>query len=225
MDEDKIIFTQKEQEKLNKMFEQWMYADWKRKYGNFAEMNKTVSFGNVVFAGDSITEMYPLSEMFPLMGTIYNRGISAISSKQLLDNIHAHILDLKPKQVFLLIGTNDIERDEESLEIAKNIKAICEDTLNEIPNCEMNVISIYPINEDPKYKDAFGKRTNAKIQEINKHVVNQIAPIKNVNYINVYDSLLKDRYLDEDYTFDGLHLSIKGYQVVTKILTPYIRKQ
>ena len=61
----------------------------------------------VVFMGDSITEDWRLEKSFP--GKPYlNRGISGQTSPQMLVRFRQDVIDLKPKVVVILAGTNDI---------------------------------------------------------------------------------------------------------------------
>ncbi|HET8667740.1 MAG TPA: GDSL-type esterase/lipase family protein, partial [Terriglobales bacterium] len=61
----------------------------------------------VVFYGDSITDLWKLSQYFP--GKPYiNRGISGQTTPQMLVRIRQDVIDLKPAAVVMLAGTNDI---------------------------------------------------------------------------------------------------------------------
>lgn len=61
----------------------------------------------VVFMGDSITEGWKLEQSFP--GKPYiNRGISGQTSSQILLRFRQDAIDLHPKVVLILAGTNDI---------------------------------------------------------------------------------------------------------------------
>lgn len=61
----------------------------------------------VVFMGDSITEGWNLETSFP--GKPYiNRGISGQTSSQMLLRFRQDVIDLKPKVVLILAGTNDL---------------------------------------------------------------------------------------------------------------------
>lgn len=60
----------------------------------------------VVFMGDSITEGWKLETSFP--GKTYiNRGIGGQSSSQMVLRFRQDVIDLKPKAVLILAGTND----------------------------------------------------------------------------------------------------------------------
>lgn len=215
-------FTKDEQAKLNQMYEAWMENDFMRKTENFRLLNQDVKPGSILFVGDSITEGYPLFEMFPFGYPIYNRGISGETSKQLLDRIHEQILDLKPAQIFLLIGTNDIEREKNGDDVGKNIKRICEETLTVLPDVKIHVISVYPVNETSRFAGMIGTRTNQKIVKINEDIKAHIQDL-DVTYIDLYDALLKDGHLNESFTNDGLHLTVAGYRFVSKAFLAYFK--
>jgi hypothetical protein len=61
----------------------------------------------VVFFGDSITDNWPLDECFP--GKPYiNRGIGGQTTPQMLVRFRQDVIELDPKVVVILAGTNDI---------------------------------------------------------------------------------------------------------------------
>ena len=61
----------------------------------------------VVFFGDSITDLWHLDEYFP--GKPYiNRGIGGQTTPQMLIRFRQDVIDLQPKVVVILAGTNDI---------------------------------------------------------------------------------------------------------------------
>ena len=61
----------------------------------------------VVFMGDSITDGWKLNEYFPNQPYV-NRGISGQTTPQMLLRFRPDVIDLKPKVVVILAGTNDI---------------------------------------------------------------------------------------------------------------------
>ncbi len=81
-------------------------------FARYAEANSKLSQPakgeeRVVFMGDSITDSWKLAEYFP--GKPYiNRGISGQTTQQMLIRFRADVIDLKPKVVVILAGTNDI---------------------------------------------------------------------------------------------------------------------
>ncbi len=61
----------------------------------------------VVFMGDSITEGWHLDQSFSSKPYI-NRGISGQTTPQMLVRFRQDVLELKPKVVIILAGTNDV---------------------------------------------------------------------------------------------------------------------
>lgn len=63
---------------------------------------------DVVFIGDSITEMWAVSQPDLFTGGVVNRGISGQTSPQILLRFMADVVALKPRAVHILCGANDV---------------------------------------------------------------------------------------------------------------------
>ena len=169
---------------------------------------------NYVFLGDSITDFYDLSKYYEGL-PIVNSGINGNSTKDILENMQDRVYRYNPSKVIILIGVNDVVYDISMDETISNIDKIIKGIKNNLPNCEIYVESIYPVNHDIRRNNA-GNRENSDIKEINEKLEDYCED-NDITYIDMYD-LLKDDddNLKEEYTKDGLHLSDKGYEVVTK---------
>lgn len=169
---------------------------------------------NYLFLGDSITDFYDLDKYYPDLPVV-NSGISGNTTEDILNDMKKRAYQYNPSKVFLLIGTNDLDLKHSKEDIIKNIEEILEDIRNNRPKAELYLESIYPVNHDIRRNNA-GNRQNNDIREINKELKKYCKKNK-ITYIDMYD-LLKDEEgnLKEEYTKDGLHLSDKGYEVVTK---------
>ena len=178
---------------------------------------------NIVFFGDSITEIYPLEEIYGKY-QIVNSGVSGYETQTLLDNMESMLYQYNPTKVILLIGTNDIAHDisdEVQKETFDNIKKICNEIKQNRPNAKIYVESVYPVNREMKNNMA-GDRTNEVIKKINNNIKN-FCKKSDITYINMYDELTdKNGNFDEKYTYDGLHRSTLGYAKITKVLTSYV---
>lgn len=179
------------------------------------------AYKNVVFLGDSITEVYDLGLYYADSDyIIINSGYSGNTSRDILNNIYKRALQYKPAKVFLLIGTNDVGFGLKSEETVENIKRIIT-RLQENENTQVYVESIYPINSDLE-KSKAGMRTNDSIKKINEQI-RSFCLENNITYIDLYKSLLDENdNLKDDYTKDGLHLSKDGYKIVTDVLKEYM---
>ena len=63
---------------------------------------------DVVFIGDSITEMWRIAQPDLFTGGVVNRGISGQTSPQILLRFMADVVALKPRAVHLMCGINDV---------------------------------------------------------------------------------------------------------------------
>lgn len=183
------------------------------------------STDNFVFLGDSITEGYPLEELYDDMPVI-NSGISGYQTTDILANLDKMVYIYNPTKVFLLIGTNDLGVGKDKKKVVSNIKLIIKKINNKKPKCKIYLESIYPINnsdDDKINHETVGVRTNKQIKEVNKSLKEYAKETDNVTYIDVYTELLdtNKKELALKYTKEGLHITDMGYLKITKILLPY----
>jgi lysophospholipase L1-like esterase len=87
----------------------WFQTLWKQRRSVWATQVQRDQ-GAVVFLGDSITQGWGLglNAVFPGV-KIANRGISGDTTRGVLIRLKEDVLDLNPRAVVLLIGTNDLE--------------------------------------------------------------------------------------------------------------------
>lgn len=178
---------------------------------------------NIVLFGDSITQFYPVDDIYDNY-QIIGSGVSGYTTVDLLDRMVEMLYQYNPTKVFLLIGTNDIMLDtsEEKLEdTVDNIKKISEDIKKYRPNAKLYIESIYPVNKSLN-KEMVNQRTNEAIKSMNKKI-EEYCKKEKISYINIYDELTdEDGNFDKKYTNDGLHPNDLGYAKITKLLLPYI---
>ena len=179
---------------------------------------------NYLFLGDSITEQYTLSDYYKDMPVV-NSGVGGNITKDILDDMTNRVYIYNPSKVFILIGTNDIDRKKTDDQIINNFEKIIKNIKKNRPSCEIYIESIYPVNgEDNKKIDQnmIGIRSNDRIKEINDKL-KILASKLNVTYIDLYSDLIdKNGNLKLEYTKEGLHISDKGYKKITNILMKYI---
>lgn len=177
---------------------------------------------NIVFLGDSITEIYPLEDIFGKV-PIVKSGISGYRTKDILEQLRKMVYQYNPSKVILLIGTNDYLDDSTPDEVASNIKEIVQEIHKHRKNTEIYIESIYPINKNLK-KEMVANRDNDKIIETNKKI-KDICKEKNLTYIDMYNELIdEDGNFNKKYTYDGLHPNTLGYARISQVLSQYIYK-
>ena len=108
-------------------------------------------------------------------------------------------------------------------EALNNLESIIQSIARDYPLTEIKLLSILPVNEGEEYKQTVYIRTNEKIQKWNQAYKELSSAYMQVEFAPVFDSLTDQAgQLKKDYTTDGLHLSVPGYQVLTKSLKDYL---
>ncbi len=200
------------------LFQLFARGAYDQKVAMFKALNADSLPGGVVFVGDSITQDYNVYEFFKGKN-VYNRGIGGDTSEGVLNRLDESVFQLKPKAVFLLIGTNDLASPQFSIEKTfTNIQAIIQNLQAFDPAMKIYLLSILPVNSTID-ATTVGLRNNSLIEKLNQ----KLKGLKAVHFIDLYPSLLDaNQHLSEKYTVEGLHLNAQGYHVVTDVLRKYI---
>jgi lysophospholipase L1-like esterase len=178
----------------------------------------------VVFMGDSITDGWGRSygQFFP--GKPYiNRGISGQTTPQMLIRFRPDVIDLKPKVVVILAGTNDIAGNtgpETLEEIEGNLESMAQ--LAQVNNIRVVLSAVMPVCNC--FKDQTTKRPPDKIVALNAWIKNYAAQNRIV-YLDYYSAMVDDHgMLKKELTFDGLHPNDAGYAVMAPLAQQAIDK-
>lgn len=180
---------------------------------------------NIVFYGDSITEMYELDKFYPGMPVV-NAGHGGYLSRRLFEEVEEKLLVYNPTKVFMLMGTNDIAYSNyTNEEIVDNVKGIVNAIRKDRKNVKIYIESIYPVNETIEIDhNVMHIRRNGRIKEINA-LLKKYCKEENITYINLFDVLKEeDGTIDEDYTLEGLHINENGYKIITDYLMKYVKE-
>jgi len=118
--------------------------------------------GAVVFLGDSITQGWGdnFDRHFPGM-KIANRGISGDTTRGVLIRLKEDVLDLQPRAVVLLIGTNDLEEQADPEIIVSNLKLLLAALKAHNANMPIILCQVFPSSDSKK-------RPAAKIKKLNQ---------------------------------------------------------
>ena len=134
-----------------------------------AESKGAAAQNRVVFFGDSITDTWKLENYFP--GKPYvNRGISGQTTPQMLVRFRQDVIDLQPKVVLILAGTNDIAGNTGPIrteDIEADLASMAD--LAKAHGIAVVLASVLPVhNYTPKSLDFFAQRPGARILEVNR---------------------------------------------------------
>ena len=191
-----------------------------KKLIQFAMENGNYSQGQIVFIGDSITDLYHLDNYYQdLPLNTYNRGIGGDITSLLFNRLQVSLYDLHPSKVVLMIGINDINGGVSKDTIMGNYNKILNGIKTNLAAAQVNVMSILPMNADVPSGINLNKSTQM-IMDINVEIealVNQYA----YQYFDLF-SLVKDEnnHLKKEYSLDGIHLSEEGFAAWTNLIKP-----
>lgn len=202
-------------------YRQYVLADQQAElWDKYAALNQQVSHPNMVFAGDSITEYFPLHEMLLASVPLYNRGVHGITSLQLLEHLDSQVLDLKPSRVFILIGVNDLKTREPKA-VCQTIQDIIGQIRQQLPETDIVLLSLFPMDESPEFVRTPSQRNNQTIAQLNS-LLSKLANDK-VHWLDIHDLLCDNQgQLKREWTVDGLHLTVASYSIVAKALADYL---
>ena len=202
------------------------------KTSEYSYLNQTAEKGKIVFLGDSITEGFLLNEYFK-NNPIINRGVGGNTTEEIIERLDTNVLNLEPTKLFIMIGTNDLGFGTKASEVVENIKKILSIVKEKSPETQVFLISITPLGNLNEIFSGLSKflikrlmigkyRKNENINRINTEL-EQIAKERSITYIDVSESLKDENgYLKREFTVEGLHLSSRGYQVMTDIIKKYL---
>ena len=206
------------------LLEEWLLKEQAKMQDKYRELNQvSVKEPDIIFIGDSIVEYYPLQELLQTNKVLINRGIRGYKTDLLLDNLDAHHFGSALDKVFILIGTNDIGKEIPQSETLENLEGVIQKISREYPLAQIQLLSVLPVNEGEEYKGTVYLRTNEKIQDLNRAYQGLASIYTNVQFIDLYETLLDETgQLDQEFTTDGLHLTIAGYALLSSELDKYL---
>lgn len=168
------------------------------------EITLPIDRNDIIFIGNSITEGFPLSELFRSVN-VKNRGIGGENSFDVLYRIEK-VIKAQPKKLFIMIGINDIHQGLPMDTTLKNIEQIL--AFSKHANIKTYIHSILPTQDSS---------INYRIKKYNKSI-SHISRRMGIEYINLYPKFEFQGRLNEEFTYDGLHLSTKGYQLWKNVI-------
>ncbi|MDB4172253.1 GDSL-type esterase/lipase family protein [Flavobacteriaceae bacterium] len=171
----------------------------------------------MVFMGNSITEGWKLFDPNFFNSTDYvNRGIGGQTTPQMLIRFKQDVLDLKPKGVVILAGTNDIAGNTGPMsiqEIFNQIESMA--GLAALNKIEVFLCSVLPVYDYP-WKP--GLKPAPKIVALNE-MLKTLAGEKNYLYIDYFSQMSDDKNgLKASLGADGVHPNEKGYEIMKRVL-------
>lgn len=177
----------------------------------------------IVFMGNSITIGWlNLRPEFFKNKTYVNRGISGQTTPQMLLRFRQDVVNLDPKAVILLAGTNDIAGNTgpSTLEmIMDNIKGMSE--IAKASGIKVILTSTLPAYDYP-WKP--GLEPSGKIIALN-NMIKEYSESQGHIYVDYFSAMVDDRNgLPKKYAEDEVHPTVAGYKVMEPLVEAAIAK-
>jgi lysophospholipase L1-like esterase len=179
----------------------------------------------VIFFGDSITDGWKLDNYFPGKSYI-NRGIGGQTTPQMLVRFRQDVIELKPKVLVILAGTNDIAGNTGPMrteDIEANLSSMAE--LAKAHKINVVFSSVLPVNNyTERSKDFYAQRPTERILELNRWLKDYCAK-NDHTYLDYFSAMVDDKgMLKRELAEDGLHPNDAGYKIMVPLAEAAIAK-
>ena len=196
--------------------------DWERQVAAYREAKRTQYEEenaryedyevDVAFLGDSLTDGYDVAAYYPQY-TVVNRGIGGDTTFDLEGRLEVSLYELRPKVAVMLIGANN------PTTMLENYERMLQEFCEKAPHTRIILLSMTSMSGD------WGK--NNQLAAYNNVHIKLLAEKYSFAYVDLYSALfnLETGEIRSEYTTDGGHLTPRGYEVLTKEITPAIEAE
>ncbi|MBO5285923.1 MAG: hypothetical protein J6B16_03390 [Clostridia bacterium] len=176
------------------------------KLNKYEEENATIADVDVVFLGDSLTDLCDLSIYYPEYKAL-NRGIGGDTTFTLEKRLKISVYDVKPKAVVMLIGANNFKT------MFDNYEDILIKLKTNLPDSKIILVSLTAMSGE------FWGAHN-EIACFNNVRIKKLAEKYNFSYVDAFTPLydLDTFGIHPSYTTDGGHLTHEGYLVLSSVI-------
>jgi len=176
--------------------------------------------GSIVFAGDSLVGGWGSMAKDLPDWPVANRGIGGETTRGLLFRFKEDVLDLHPKAIVLLTGTNDLSAGQDIQQTRSNIVTMLDMAESASPGVPIVLCTLPPRRHPQSPVDP------AKLVELDKLIASLAQGREHVVVLDVY-ALLADpdgAPQAEYFGADRLHPSPAGYKRLRDALVPVLKQ-
>jgi len=209
--------------------------DWAQ-LGRYREQNRALpkpgaGESRVVFMGDSITDAWPqprFGDFFASHKSYIGRGISGQTTPQMLIRFRPDVIDLNPKAVVILAGTNDIAGNTGLMtneDIQNNMMSMAE--LARAHKIKVILASITPTGAyhvAPNGVPQTQTRPMERIRAINDWM-KKYAAAEGHTYLDYFSAMLDQTGMFRtELSGDDLHPNAQGYAIMAPLAEAAIKQ-
>jgi lysophospholipase L1-like esterase len=173
--------------------------------------------GAILFVGSSSIRMWPTAESFPDLAVI-NRGFGGSHISDVNHFAGRIALKYKPRLIVFYAGDNDIEAGKPPQHVFDDFADFITTVHERLPETHIVYLPIKPsLARWPKW---------SRMQEVNAQVKKLTQVDKRVTYVDTATPMLgaDGQPRAELFLDDGLHLNDNGYELWTKVLSPFVHE-
>ena len=184
---------------------------------------KVTTRPDAVFMGNSITQGWQGAHPeFFTDNNYVGRGIGGQVTSQMLVRFRSDVINLKPKAVVILAGTNDIAQNNGIItveHIFENFVSMAE--LAKANKIKVVLCSVLPAHHYPWRQDI---ESIKPINELNS-MLKEYAKKNKIAYADYYSAMVDERQgLDKKYQNDEVHPNKAGYAVMEEVIQKILKK-
>ena len=169
----------------------------------------------VVFTGSSSVRLYKNVSQLSDKVRIVNTGFGGSTAYGLLTYLEQTVLRLKPKQVFIYEGDNDIAAGRTNATVIAHLNSIFQRIWADLLETQIVFIAAKP--------SPLRWEKHQQYEALNSAIERWAKREKRLEYADIYSPMLDGQMVREDlFIEDRLHMNEKGYALWDAVIRPMI---
>ncbi len=175
--------------------------------------SKSILTAETVVIGDSLVELWPREQLLEAFGpgSVLNFGVGGDRTQITLWRLaHATFTGPSPARVVIFLGTNNLSAGDAPCAIAAGMAAVIDSIRKQWPDTSVSILSVPPRGADLRFRENERIATNAELKKLASLQPRTV-------FFDDWEDFACGRSLPcDNYSSDMLHLSQKGYSVLSK---------
>ena len=190
---------------------------WEKDIAKFeaADKKNPVKPGGVLFLGSSSIRMWDLKKFFSKKDFL-NRGFGGSEISDSIYHFDRLVKPYMPATIVFYAGDNDISKKKSPKTVFEDFKTFAKKTKDILPKTKIVFVAIKPSLSRWKLVE--------KMREANQLIADFAKDDPNVVYADIDTPMIGDdkKPMKDLFVDDGLHMSDKGYEIWTTVITPLL---